>query len=64
MYALYIAKCGWVLKLFPQVETLDIEFKVHIQSKLLLHMFVMGASSDVGQPFCPRQKKGFWLGKE
>ena len=27
---------------------------VYIQSKLLYHTFVMGASSDLGQPFRPR----------
>ena len=37
---------------------------MHIQSKLLQHTFVKGASSDLGQPFRPRQKKGFRLGKK
>ena len=31
-------------------------FNVHIQSKLLYRTIVMGTSSDMGQPFCPRQK--------
>ena len=39
-------------------------FNVHIQSKLLQHTFIMGASSDLGQPFRPRPKMGFRLGKE
>ena len=30
---------------------------MHIQSKLLKHTFVVSASSDLGQPFSPRQKK-------
>ena len=29
---------------------------MHIHSKLLRRTFVVGASSDLGQPFCPRQK--------
>ena len=32
---------------------------MHIQSKLLQHMFVVGASSDLGQSFRPRQKIRF-----
>ena len=37
-------------------------FNVHIRSKLLQRMFVVGATSDLGQPFRPRQKKvGFVL---
>ena len=38
-------------------------FNVHIQSKLLQHTFVVGTSSDLGQPFHPRQKREFRLGK-
>ena len=30
---------------------------MHIQNKLLWRKFVVGASSDLGQPFRPRQKK-------
>ena len=30
---------------------LDIVFNTRIQSKLLKHMFVVGASSDLAQPF-------------
>ena len=32
------------------------DFNVHIQSKLLQRTFVVDASSDMGQPFRPRQK--------
>ena len=42
----------------------DIGFNVHVQSKLLQHTFVMGASFDLGKPFRPRLNKGFGLGKE
>ena len=38
---------------------------MHIQSKLLLQTFVMGASSDLGQPFSSKTKMfGFGLGGE
>ena len=36
---------------------LEIGFNVHIQRKLLKHTFVVGASSDLAQPFRPIQKK-------
>ena len=36
---------------------------MHLQSKLLQHTFIVGASSDLAQPFRPRQKL-FVLGGE
>ena len=37
---------------------------MHIQSKLSQRTFVMGASSDLGLPFRPRQNIGVWVGNE
>ena len=56
---------SFLKSIFLELE-LEIGFNVHIQSKLLLHTFVMGASSDLGQSFHPRKNKmvGFGLGKE
>ena len=34
---------------------LEIGFNMYIQSTLFQHMFVVGATFDLGQPFCPRQ---------
>ena len=36
-------------------------FNVHCQSKLLQRTVVLGASSDLGQPLCPRQIVEFIL---
>ena len=39
-------------------------FNVHIQSKVLQHTFVVGASSDLSQTFSPRLKKRWvWIEK-
>ena len=35
----------------------EIGFNAYIQSKLLVHTFVVVASSDLGRPFRPRQKR-------
>ena len=43
-----------ISSIHPSCSTgLDIGFNVHIQSKLLWHMFVMGTSFELGKPFCP-----------
>ena len=39
-------------------------FNAHIHSKLLQRTFVVGASSDLGQPFRPRQKRWVWIWEE
>ena len=36
---------------------MDIGFNVHIQSKLLSHTIVVGASSDIRQPFVRKKEK-------
>ena len=51
-----------VAPLSLNLET-KILFNVHLQSKLLYHTFVVDASSNLGQPFCPRQKNGGWVGR-
>ena len=54
LYDLYPPRTCCKVTQHGTVMELEIGFNVHIQSKLLQHTFVVGASFDLGQLFRPR----------